>query len=399
MVGFLKALYETARTAARAARARCACSRKGSWQALTGGEADRRDRDAAARDAARVDDEVHPAAPLHACSGPRTVEQVGLGFRPFTRAAECLEQFQVFAFHALDAGARAPAAAHPPRAADRQGPRLRSARATARDRRRRARRSPTRSTATCTRPRTSCWSRSARRSRSGCSEPHTSTPDAHGALHRFALLLVARRLRLRSLERRARRAPAEPAHRARARRARGEGRAPSRRRRCGRRRSRPRRSTYATGDDHAQGLHRLSDQRRGQAAGRAGRARVVGPQRLRAQARATQARRARLRRARGRHVRRRQAVASHPEDAKKFMMEVMSNLTRPWQRFEAARALLASDPRVDPSKIAAIGYCMGGAVVLHMARARRRPRRGRQLPRQPARRRRRWPRARSRARS
>lgn len=60
--------------------------------------------------------------------------------------------------------------------------------------------------------------------------------------------------------------------------------------------------------------------------------------------------------------------ASHPEDAKKFMMEVMGNLEVAVSRFEAARRLLANDPRVDPEKIAAIGYCMGGAVVLHMAR-------------------------------
>lgn len=62
-------------------------------------------------------------------------------------------------------------------------------------------------------------------------------------------------------------------------------------------------------------------------------------------------------------------VASHPDDAKKFMGEVMANQAEAKARFDAARALLAADPRVDATKIAAIGYCFGGGVVLHMARA------------------------------
>jgi dienelactone hydrolase len=37
-------------------------------------------------------------------------------------------------------------------------------------------------------------------------------------------------------------------------------------------------------------------------------------------------------------------------------------------RFKAAYDLLASRPEVDGSRIAAIGYCFGGAVVLHAAR-------------------------------
>ena len=62
-------------------------------------------------------------------------------------------------------------------------------------------------------------------------------------------------------------------------------------------------------------------------------------------------------------------LASHPDDAKKFAGEVMANMPEAKARFDAARALLAADPRVDANKIAAIGYCFGGAVVLHMARA------------------------------
>jgi dienelactone hydrolase len=60
--------------------------------------------------------------------------------------------------------------------------------------------------------------------------------------------------------------------------------------------------------------------------------------------------------------------ATHPDDAKKFMTETMSNLDAAVQRFDAAKALLANDPRVEAGKVAAIGYCFGGAVVLHMAR-------------------------------
>jgi dienelactone hydrolase len=62
-------------------------------------------------------------------------------------------------------------------------------------------------------------------------------------------------------------------------------------------------------------------------------------------------------------------VAEHPDDAKKFMLEVMSNVAGAVKRFQAARELLAKQPTTDPDQISAIGYCFGGAVVLHMARA------------------------------
>jgi dienelactone hydrolase len=39
------------------------------------------------------------------------------------------------------------------------------------------------------------------------------------------------------------------------------------------------------------------------------------------------------------------------------------------ERFMAARELLQKNAMTDPQKIAAIGYCFGGAVVLHMARS------------------------------
>ena len=61
--------------------------------------------------------------------------------------------------------------------------------------------------------------------------------------------------------------------------------------------------------------------------------------------------------------------ASHPNDAGKFAMSVMSNFDVAKARFEAALATLKSNPHVDPNRIGAIGYCFGGGVVLSMADA------------------------------
>lgn len=61
-------------------------------------------------------------------------------------------------------------------------------------------------------------------------------------------------------------------------------------------------------------------------------------------------------------------TASHPDDAGKFAGEVRKNMPVATARFEAAKALLASQPTVDPRSISAIGYCFGGGVVLEMAR-------------------------------
>ncbi len=60
--------------------------------------------------------------------------------------------------------------------------------------------------------------------------------------------------------------------------------------------------------------------------------------------------------------------AAHPDDAQKFMMEVMSNAQMAQQRFVAAREILEQHETTYPDKTAAIGYCFGGAVVLQMAR-------------------------------
>ncbi len=61
-------------------------------------------------------------------------------------------------------------------------------------------------------------------------------------------------------------------------------------------------------------------------------------------------------------------LARHPEDATKFMNEVVQNASLTQKRFLAALALLKSHPSVNPDKIGAIGYCFGGGVVLNMAR-------------------------------
>ena len=61
-------------------------------------------------------------------------------------------------------------------------------------------------------------------------------------------------------------------------------------------------------------------------------------------------------------------LAKHPEDAKKFMQSVTSNMATAEQRFDAAKQLLQQRASVDSNKIAAIGYCFGGGTVLHMAR-------------------------------
>lgn len=60
--------------------------------------------------------------------------------------------------------------------------------------------------------------------------------------------------------------------------------------------------------------------------------------------------------------------ASHPDDAQKFMTEVMSNMAVAEERFLAAGEILKDHDTTDPDQIAAIGYCFGGGVVLHMAR-------------------------------
>lgn len=62
-------------------------------------------------------------------------------------------------------------------------------------------------------------------------------------------------------------------------------------------------------------------------------------------------------------------TADHPADAGKFSAAVRKNLPMMKARFNAAWKLLDRQKSVDPGRIAAIGYCFGGSVVLEMARS------------------------------
>ncbi len=62
-------------------------------------------------------------------------------------------------------------------------------------------------------------------------------------------------------------------------------------------------------------------------------------------------------------------LAAHPKDATAFMMAVMKDFSVAKARFNAAHDLLKGHATVDAAKTAAIGYCMGGGIVLNMARA------------------------------
>jgi dienelactone hydrolase len=60
--------------------------------------------------------------------------------------------------------------------------------------------------------------------------------------------------------------------------------------------------------------------------------------------------------------------AMHPDDAGKFSSELMKNFDTAKARFMAALDYLKKQKTVDPGRIAAIGYCFGGGIVLNMAR-------------------------------
>jgi dienelactone hydrolase len=61
-------------------------------------------------------------------------------------------------------------------------------------------------------------------------------------------------------------------------------------------------------------------------------------------------------------------LAGTPQEAEALMLAVGSDLARRRGRFEAAREVLAAHEATDAERLAAIGYCFGGAVVLQMAR-------------------------------
>jgi len=61
-------------------------------------------------------------------------------------------------------------------------------------------------------------------------------------------------------------------------------------------------------------------------------------------------------------------TADHPKDAGKFSGAVGGNLPLAKARFESALRSLKNQSTVEPDKIAAIGYCFGGGILLNMAR-------------------------------
>ena len=58
----------------------------------------------------------------------------------------------------------------------------------------------------------------------------------------------------------------------------------------------------------------------------------------------------------------------HPKDAMAFIQAAMKDSDAAGARFQAGLDLLKKQPQTDPAKIAAIGYCFGGGVVLNAAR-------------------------------
>lgn len=60
--------------------------------------------------------------------------------------------------------------------------------------------------------------------------------------------------------------------------------------------------------------------------------------------------------------------AGHPDEAGKFSSELMKNFDVAQARFTAALEFLKRQPTVVQDRIAAIGYCFGGGIVLNMAR-------------------------------
>ena len=58
---------------------------------------------------------------------------------------------------------------------------------------------------------------------------------------------------------------------------------------------------------------------------------------------------------------------AHPQDAQKMAMALRANV-KTWRgRAEAALKQLTSQPNVDVTKVAAIGYCLGGSTALQLA--------------------------------
>ena len=62
-------------------------------------------------------------------------------------------------------------------------------------------------------------------------------------------------------------------------------------------------------------------------------------------------------------------VADHPDDAASFSSGVNENWSDAQANLEAAIGVLKGEGGVDPARIAAIGYCFGGGIVLNAALA------------------------------
>jgi dienelactone hydrolase len=61
-------------------------------------------------------------------------------------------------------------------------------------------------------------------------------------------------------------------------------------------------------------------------------------------------------------------TADNPDDAGALMNGLLGDLSMVRSRFDAALKTLRAHQTVDATRMAAIGYCMGGGIVLHMAR-------------------------------
>lgn len=60
-------------------------------------------------------------------------------------------------------------------------------------------------------------------------------------------------------------------------------------------------------------------------------------------------------------------IAANADEAGKLSSELMNNMDQTAARFQAAIDTLKANPTVDPNRIGAIGYCMGGGIVIAMA--------------------------------
>jgi dienelactone hydrolase len=61
-------------------------------------------------------------------------------------------------------------------------------------------------------------------------------------------------------------------------------------------------------------------------------------------------------------------TAGSPAEASALMNGVLSDIPAATERLRAAYEQAKASPGVDPARVAAIGYCFGGAMVLHAAR-------------------------------